>query len=72
MSGRQSLGGRCRSGNPPIVVRTPFYAVELVPRRPVDRAGAMGNAQNAFPTAPWTPHRTRFLVLKKEDQEPLQ
>ena len=34
-------------------------AVGLEARQPVDRAGAMENAQSAFPTAPWTAHRTR-------------
>jgi hypothetical protein len=42
-----------------IVLSTASYAVVLEPRQPVDRAGAMENAQNAFPTAPWTAHRTR-------------
>jgi hypothetical protein len=43
----------------PIVVYRASCAVVLEARQPVDRAGAMENAQNAFPTAPWTAHRTR-------------
>jgi hypothetical protein len=42
-----------------IVVYRPSCAVVLEAQQPVDRAGAMENAQNAFPTAPWTAHRTR-------------
>ena len=38
---------------------TASCAVALEARQPVDRAGAMENAQHAFPTAPWTAHRTR-------------
>jgi hypothetical protein len=57
-------------------------AVELEPRQPVDRAGAMDNAQNALPTAPWTAHRTGrpqrrptgilLFRFKTEEQDPLQ
>jgi hypothetical protein len=60
MSGPTRLSGGCYgSANPTIVAYRASYTVELEPRQPVDRAGAMENAQNAFPTAPWTAHRTR-------------
>jgi hypothetical protein len=42
-----------------IVAYTASCAVVLEAQQPVDRAGAMENAQSAFPTAPWTAHRTR-------------
>ena len=51
---------RCqRSGDLPIVAGRASCAVVLESPQPVDRAGAMENAENAFPTAPWTAHRTR-------------
>ena len=52
-------GGYHGSGDLTIVAYRASYAVALEARQPVDRAGAMENAQNAFPTAPWTAHRTR-------------
>ena len=52
-------GGCSGSGEVPIIDGTASCAVVLEPRQPVDRAGAMENAQNAFPTTPWTAHRTR-------------
>jgi hypothetical protein len=67
-------GGYHASGDLTIVAYRASYAVALEARQPVDRAGAMENAQNAFPTAPWTAHRTRrpqrstgtlLFVLKK-------
>ena len=73
--------GMLRSGDVAIVARTAFCAVVLEARQPVDRAGAMENAQTAFPTAPWTAHRTRrpqrptgirLYRLKQEEEEPLQ
>jgi len=42
-----------------IVAYTVSCAVVLEARQPVDRAGAMENAQSAFPTTPWTAHKTR-------------
>jgi hypothetical protein len=69
------------SGDLTIVAYKASYAVALKARQPVDRAGAMENAQHAFPTAPWTAHRTRrpqrptgilLFVLKKKEQDPLQ
>ena len=52
-------GGGYGSADLPIVVYRASCAVVLETRMPVDRAGAMENAQNAFSTAPWTAHRTR-------------
>ncbi len=76
------IGGGCHgSGDLTIAAYRASYAVALEARQPVDRAGAMENAQNAFPTAPWTAHRTRrpqrstgiiLFVLKRDEQEPLQ
>lgn len=74
-------GGYHGSGDLTIVAYRASYAVALKTRQPVDRAGAMENAQHAFPTAPWTAHRTRrpqrptgilLFVLKKKEQDPLQ
>lgn len=48
-----------RSRDLTIVAYTVACAVVLEARQPVDRAGAMENAQSAFPTAPWTAHSTR-------------
>jgi hypothetical protein len=60
MNGQTRISGECYgSGDPAIVVYRASCAVVLEARQPVDRAGAMENAQNAFPTAPWTAHRTR-------------
>jgi hypothetical protein len=60
MNGQMQISGGCnRSADLTIVVSRASCAVVLEARPPVDRAGAMENAQNAFPTAPWTAHRTR-------------
>jgi len=49
------IAGGCHgSGDLTIVAYRASYAVALKARQPVDRAGAMENAQTAFPTAPWT------------------
>jgi hypothetical protein len=50
-------GGRDGSADLTIIVDSRGRV--LATRQPVDRAGAMENAQNAFPTAPWTAPRTR-------------
>ena len=55
----QVSGGRDGSANLAIIVDRPSCGRVLAPRQPVDRAGAMEIAQNAFPTAPWTAPRTR-------------
>jgi len=47
------------SGAVAIVACTASCAVVPEARQPVDRAGAMENAESAFPTAAWTAHRTR-------------
>ena len=74
-------GGCYRSDEGAIAACPAFCAVVLEARQPVDRAGAVENAQSAFPTAPWTAHRTRrpqrptgirLFVLKREEQEPIQ
>ena len=82
MNDQTGISGGCdRSADLAIVVYWASWAVVLEARQPVDRAGAMENAQNAFPTAPWTAHRTRrpqrptgilLLVLKKKGEEQLQ
>lgn len=82
MSRQTPSRGRLPSGEVAIVAGTASCAVVLEARQPVDRAGAMENAQTAFPTAPWTAHRTRrpqrptglrvSIGLKKEEEEPLQ
>ena len=60
MNDQTGISGGCdRSADLAIVVYWASWAVVLEARQPVDRAGAMENAQNAFPTAPWTAHRTR-------------
>jgi hypothetical protein len=52
-------GGCYGSRDLSVVAYTASCAVVLEAQQPVDRAGAMENAQSAFPTAPWTAHRTR-------------
>jgi hypothetical protein len=60
MNGEMRISRECYgSDDPAIVVSRASCAVVLEARQPVDRAGAMENAQHAFPTAPWTAHRTR-------------
>ncbi len=60
MTGQTRIsGGYDGSAVVTIVAYRVSCAVVLEARQPVDRAGAMENAQNAFPTAPWTAHRTR-------------
>jgi hypothetical protein len=60
MSRQTAFAGGCdRLGEVAIVACPASCAVVLEARQPVDRAGAMENAQSAFPTAPWTAHRTR-------------
>jgi hypothetical protein len=72
------IAGGCHgSDDLTIVAYRASYAVALKARPPMDRAGAMENAQNAFPTAPWTAPRTRrpqrstglILFVKKEGEE---
>jgi hypothetical protein len=83
MSREMACRGQCYTSRDfTIVAHTSFCAVVLEAQQPVDRAGAMENAQSAFPTAPWTAHRTRrptahrhsssSLVLKTEKRERLQ
>jgi hypothetical protein len=78
MDGRGGCYGSC---DLTIVAYTTSSAVVLEAQQPVDRAGAMENAESAFPTAPWTAHRTRrprrptgvlLVILKREEQEPIQ
>jgi hypothetical protein len=60
MNGEMRISRGCYgSTDLTIVAYGASCAVVLEARQPVDRAGAMENAQNAFPTAPWTAHRTR-------------
>jgi hypothetical protein len=60
MSARGTVAGECYGAcDLTIVAYTASCAVVLEAQQPVDRAGAMENAQRAFPTAPWTAHRTR-------------
>jgi hypothetical protein len=54
------IAGGCHgSPNLTIIAHSASCAVVLEALQPMDRAGAMENAQNAFPTAPWTAQRTR-------------
>jgi hypothetical protein len=60
MNGDPRGSGGCHgSADVAISVYRPSCGLVLAPRQPVDRAGAMENAQTAFPTAPWTAPRTR-------------
>ena len=61
-----------RSTRRAIVVRRASCTVELtlthigmVPRQPVDRARAVENAKNAFPTSSLHAHRTRAHTLHR-------
>jgi hypothetical protein len=82
MNGQMRISRGCNgSADRTIVVSRASCAVVLEARPSEDRAGAMENAQHAYPTAPWTAHRTRrpqrptgilFFVWKTEEQDRLQ